>query len=202
MALPARIVETNRVYTTEEFMALPLDNTKPYELVRGVIKEMSHPGREHMFIMDNLYGTLRNYVRANRLGRILPPGSFELQIPGAIKDTVRSPDLAFLPSAKLDGPPGAITDAPDLAIEIYSPNDRPGDLRDKLEDYQAAGWNLVWVIYPPTATPKKKAATVEIYRLQQSLNPVQVLGKSEILSGEDIIPGFTMPIADLFDYGD
>ncbi len=88
MALPARIIESDRIYSAEEFMALPLDPGKHYELVRGVVKEMSHPGGAHMLIMDNLYGELRSYVRANQLGRVLPPSGYELKIPGADKDTI------------------------------------------------------------------------------------------------------------------
>jgi Uma2 family endonuclease len=197
-ALPAR---ADRFYTTTEFMALSLEPSKRYELVRGVIKEMSHPGWEHVMIQDNLYGELSVYVRAQGLGRVIPPGSFELNI-DPNRDTVRVPDLAFISKKlveKLGRTKGAINVTPTLAIEVYSPHDRPGELRDKLTDYQAAGWDLVWVIYPPDSIPKSKSTTVEIYRLQQSLNPVKVLGSNDELDGEEVIPGFKMSIVNLFE---
>ncbi len=202
MALPLETPERQRFYTVAEFMALPFDESKRYELVRGTIKEMSHPGREHTLVTDNLYGELRNYVRGNGLGRVLPPGGFELKIPGAIRDTVRSPDLTYLAKGKATGGVGAFQVVPDLAIEIYSPNDRAADYREKLEDYRDAGWNLVWIVYPIAGIPKSRAGKVEVYHLQESLKPVQVLAQADRLDGENVIPGFSMSVAALFDYAD
>ena len=190
-----------QLYTAQEFMTLPLDKSKRYELVRGVIKEMSHPGEEHTLIGGNLFTALAIFVQSRRSGRVLPPGGFELKIPGATRDTVRSPDLTFLAEAKVSWQPGAIKALPDLAVEIYSPNDRPGDLSEKLQDYQQAGWNLVWVIYPPSATPRKKAGTVDIYRLQEEtrLQPATSLDQTATLVGEGILEGFTLPVKALFE---
>ena len=75
-------------YTAEEFMALPLDPGKRYELVRGEIKEMSWLGAEHTLIADNLYGALRDYARAVKNGRALLPGGFELNLPDKQNETV------------------------------------------------------------------------------------------------------------------
>jgi Uma2 family endonuclease len=200
-ALPARATPYDRLYTADEFMALSLDPSKRYELVRGVIKEMSHPGWEHVMIQDNLYSELSVYVRAKGLGRVIPPGSFELNLDPK-RDTVRAPDLAFISKKlveKLGRTKGAIDVTPDLAVEVYSPNDRPGELRDKLTDYQTAGWDLVWVIYPPESIPKSKSTTVEVYRLQQGLNPIRILGENDVLDGEEVIPGFKMSIVNLFE---
>ncbi len=200
MAVPLSVAE--KIYTAEEFMTLSLDPGKRYELVRGVIKAMSHPGEEHMLITSNLFRVLSNFTYTNKLGWVLPPGSFELKIEGTTRDTVRSPDLAYLAKEKITGQSGAVIVPPDLAIEVYSPTDRPGDLTEKLEDYQAAGWDLVWVIYPPTATPKRKAGTVEIYRLQAEtgLQPAKTLKQNDPLSDELVLPGFNIPVAALFDY--
>jgi Uma2 family endonuclease len=148
-----------------------------------------------------LYFALGNFVRARKLGRVLPPGAFELDIPGEVKDTVRSPDLAFLTQDKIAGPPGAIKDIPDLAVEVHSPNDEPHDLTDKLKDYQAAGWNLVWVIYPPQSSPKRKAGTVDIYRLQEEtrINVAETIDQDAVLLGEGILDGFKIPVKELFE---
>ena len=208
MALPVT-VDTGQVYTADQFMILPLDPNKRYELVRGIIKEMSHPGGEHMLITSNLSRALWRWIFSQPTagtegsqgeGRVLPPGGFQLKIPGATRDTVRPPDLAYVPPQLVEAlnAPGAVTFPPDLAVEVYSPNDRPGDLHDKLTDYQAAGWNVVWVIYPLDASPKRKAGTVEVYHLHDSLEALKSLGRDEVLTGEGSLDGFTMPVNVLF----
>jgi Uma2 family endonuclease len=197
-ALRARAVEIDqpRLYTTEEFMNLVLDEGQRYELVEGVIEEMSQPGVGHGIVCDNLYGELRVYVRAKHLGRVLPPTSYDLKL-RPDKDTVRAPDISFISADRtaeigIDSHNGAIPFPPALAVEVLSPNDRPGELHKKLQDYQAAGWNLVWVISPE----KRK---VDVYRLQQSLKPTQSLTVNEELSGEDVLPGFSMSVQALFE---
>ena len=104
--------------------------------------------------------------------------------------------------SKVSGQPGAFKVIPDLAVEVYSPNDRLGELLEKLQDYQQAGWNIVWVIYPPTATPRKKAGTVALYWLQEesAIEPAQTLDQTDTLLGEGVLEGFRLSVVDLFDY--
>jgi Uma2 family endonuclease len=188
-----------RLYTTTEFMALALDPGKRYELVKGVIQAMSHPGGEHSLTSENLMLALGSFVRSNKLGRVIPAGGFELKL-DPTRNTVRSPDLAFIPTHlanTLDS--GVIKVTSDLAVEIYSPNDRPGLLREKLEDYRKAGWDLIWVIYPPAA-PAKYCNQVHIYHLKQKPDPIKELGLSDQLQGEDQLQSFLLPVKDLFDY--
>jgi Uma2 family endonuclease len=196
MALPLeiKVADRNRRYTTAEFMALELDPGKCYELVRGVLEEMGWPGERHGLVTDNLYAVLGAYIRVNRLGRVLVASGFNLAIDPE-RDTVRSPDLTFLAKGKVSGQSGAVSVAPDLAVEVLSPSDRPGKLKEKLQDYQLAGWDLIWVINPDKET-------VEIYRLKQGLNPMRTLSINDQLEGEDVIPGFRMSVAALFDYED
>ncbi len=200
MTLPLEIAQ--KYYTVEEFMSLPLDSDKRYELVRGEIREMSHPGEEHTVILDNLYWALGNYVRDKRLGRALPGAGYKLTIPEALRETMRVPDLAVLAKEYISGQPKAVLFTPELAVEIYSPNDKPGELKEKLQDYQQAGWGVVWVIYPPSASPKRKAGTVELYRLQDEtgLQPAAILKQPEILLGEGMLEGFSITVTALFDY--
>ncbi len=209
MALPAsptQLFDLNRLYTVQEFMALSLDSGKRYELVRGELKTMSQPGGEHMSVTNRLIREFWKWVFSFEAGQApgepSSPGSFELKI-DPDKDTVRAPDLTFIRAeniAKLPTQGGAVGFAPDLAVEIYSPNDRPGERRDKLEQYQQAGWELVWVIYPILSSPNYKAGTVDIYRLQTEtgLNPAETLNQGAILSGEGLTEGFKMAVSDLF----
>ena len=100
---------------------------------------------------------------------------------------VRKPDVSFIRKGRLPGdaiPKGWVKIAPDLAVEVISPNDTAEDLEEKLEDYQKAGVPLVWVIYP-----ERRMARV----FRQGSPPV-VLGEDDELSGEDVIPGFRCPL--------
>jgi len=77
---------------------------------------------------------------------------------------------------------------PDLAVDVVSPNDSENEIQTKVQEYQSAGVPLIWVVRPETQT-------VIVYRLNSK---VEVLGIDDMLSGEDIIPGFTCPVADIF----
>ena len=74
--------------------------------------------------------------------------------------------------------------APDLAVEVLSPNDRPEDVLEKVGEYLGVGTRLVWVIDPETRT-------AVVYR---SLTDVRVIGEADALDGEDVVPGFSCPL--------
>jgi len=78
--------------------------------------------------------------------------------------------------------------APDLAVEVLSAGSRPGEVRGKVADYLAAGTRLVWVVDP-------EHRRVTVYRTLLAPN---VLGDDAILDGEDVVPGFAVPVAELF----
>jgi Uma2 family endonuclease len=106
----------------------------------------------------------------------------------------RAPDISFVPRARMDalgfGPkerrffPGA----PDLAIEILSPNNTRSEIDARLKDFFASGTRLAWIIDPETES-------VEICR---SATERKLIGSGGFLEGEDILPGFRYAIADLF----
>ena len=104
---------------------------------------------------------------------------------------VRKPDVSFIRAGRLPGdvlPSGFVRIAPDLAVEVVSPNDLAPELDEKLEDYQKAGVRLVWVIYP-------ESRTVSVYRGDGSASR---LHQDDVLSGEDVIPGFRCEVGSLF----
>ncbi len=84
-------------------------------------------------------------------------------------------------------PKGWIKIRPDLAVEVVSPNDAAEELDEKLEDYERAGIPLVWVVFP-------KSRTVKVYRGDGSFLRVR---EEDMLSGEDIIPGFRCPLREI-----
>ena len=108
-------------------------------------------------------------------------------------DTVRGPDVAFITRqryASLDDPTKAIPGAPDLAVEVASPSNSLPDIHAKVADYLAAGTRLVWILDPA-------AETVTTYR--KLLEPT-TLAANQDLTAEDILPGFSVPVSELFTY--
>jgi Uma2 family endonuclease len=105
-------------------------------------------------------------------------------------DTVRAPDVAFVRVERVSASPmkGFFPGAPDLAVEVLSPGDHASEVLDKVHDWLRAGCQTVWIVDPRTCT-------ISIYR---SSHPIAVLGKSEVLSGEDLLPGFSVSVAEIF----
>jgi Uma2 family endonuclease len=104
---------------------------------------------------------------------------------------IRKPDLSFICLGRLPDeqiPDGYIKLAPDLAVEVISPNDIHYETDQKVDEYLKAGTRLVWVVNPVVRT-------VLIYRADGSIGGVRESGE---LDGEDVIPGFRCRVADLF----
>lgn len=106
-------------------------------------------------------------------------------------DTVRAPDVAFICSARLPDPPppGFAELAPDLAVEVLSPDDRPGEVLEKVADWLKGGCRLVWVV-----DPRRKLARV--YRADGT---EALVTSSDSLDGEDVLPGFSCELAGIVD---
>jgi Uma2 family endonuclease len=91
-----------------------------------------------------------------------------------------------LPSDR--APAGFIEMAPDLAVEVLSPDDRRREVLEKVGEFLDAGTRLVWVL-----DPEQRSAAA--YR---SLTDVRRLAENEALDGEDVIPGFACVLGDIF----
>lgn len=176
--------------TVAEFEVYPFPDGK-VELVRGEPRVMSPAGGGHGVVQGNLSRLLLPFVHEHRLGRVFNDGvGFELI---ALPRTVRNPDLSFVRSDRL--PPGGIRRrgflkmAPDLAVEVLSPDESAAELQEKIDDYQASGTPLIWVIDPDRCTVR----VLELYA------PERVLGANQTLDGGDVIPGFTCPVSELFE---
>ena len=105
-------------------------------------------------------------------------------------DTVRAPDIAYVSRERLDGPvPHGFGEfAPDLAVEIQSPTDRPGAVLAKVGGWLTAGSHLVWVVDPIRQL-------VTVYRADGSQT---LLGVHDVLRGESLLPGFSLSLDELF----
>lgn len=175
--------------TAAEFLEHPAAITGTSELVRGSVRMMIPASGAHGLIAGIVFAGLNTFVEARQLGMCFPDNT-GFQLPG-LGDTVRSPDVAFVRADQL--PPGGIGSgwiqvAPDLVVEILSPSEKDADLIDKLNDYRAAGTRLVWVIDPARRT----------VAIRSGDRPERLLGDSGVIEGEDVLPGFELPVERLF----
>jgi Uma2 family endonuclease len=178
---------STRIWTDEELLALPDDGK--YELVDGELLYMSPAGARHGRIISRLNVALGTFVNSRGSGDV-----FDGQTGyrwAAAGGNLRSPDLSFVAAGRLEQgiPTGFIHLAPDLAIEVLSPSERAGEIAQKVAEYLSVGVRLLWVI-----DPEKNSAVV--YR--PGLRPRTVRG-TESLEGEDVLPGFAHPLADIFE---
>lgn len=160
-----------------------------YELIDGVPKEKPM-GAESDEIGGLLLTQFNIFIRPKKLGRAYPSQTGFQCFPKKPKQ-VRMPDTAFVSAGRLEdgrSPEGYITIAPDIAVEVVSPNETYEEVEAKVAEYRSAGVKLIWVISP-------KSKTVLIRRLDGTCAEVDEHGT---LSGEDVLPGFTCAVAELF----
>jgi Uma2 family endonuclease len=182
---------TTKRMTAEEFydwVHQPEQAEKWFELVRGEVIELPAPMKPHGVVCMNIGYLLMGYVRQRGFGYVTCNDS------GVIlerdPDTVRGPDVAVYEDAntfaELHPKYGEVP--PRLALEVLSPNDRASKLMRKINDYLRCGVGLVWVI-----DPESRTVTVN----QPGKSQVE-FGQDQELTGEEVLPGFRCPIAELF----
>ena len=175
-------------YTPEDLLAM--QNAGRYDLVGGQLYERIS-GFDTSMIALIVNGRLMAHVVANKLGWVAQSDG-GLQIFNDAPMEVRFADGAFVSRARSPHRPGDghLRVAPDLVIEVVSPNDVASEIDVKVAEYLNAGVRLIWVVYPETRA-------VNIFRPggQDSR-----LTEGETLSGEDIVPGFELPVAEIFDF--
>jgi len=141
-----------RPVTAEELLRMPDDGFR-YELVRGELRQVPPAGNEHGYRASELSSELRNHVKANGLGRIYAAETgFKIY---SDPDTVRAPDEAFVSRERLEefGPlEGYWPGAPDLAVEVISPNDRHTEVMEKALEWLDAVCRMVLVVDPKQHT--------------------------------------------------
>ncbi len=132
--------------------------------------------------------TLGSFVKKHQLGALVSEVTFRC-FPNKPRQ-VRRPDLAFVSTSRLPQVPdeGNVPIAPDLAIEFISPGDTIDELEDKLIDYRSAAIPLIWIVNP-------YARNIRIFRPRLH---IEELGDGDQLTGDDIVPGFSVPVSELF----
>jgi len=160
-----------------------------YELENGVLILREPAGVEHGDVELALLTRLRSYVKLNKLGLVLggDTGFTVARDP----DTVLAPDVSFTRASRFGYgrlPRGYFEGAPDLAVEVMSPKDSVPKVDQKAETYLRTGTRLVWIVRPQDRSAIVRRADGSSARLMPLAS----------LDGEDVVPGFTCALTDLF----
>jgi Uma2 family endonuclease len=179
---------------TETIRESTIGSDSLYEIVDGQRVEKPSRGTFSTLIVAFLDQILGGFVRANRLGRVFPEMLFRINPNGSPQ---RRPDVAFVSYArwprdrKVDSRNGWDV-IPDLAIEVISPTDLAQDVLEKVQEYFEAGVLRVWVVLPSIR---------QIYVYESPLT-IRVLKIPDELEGGDLLPGFRLSLAELFEDGE
>ncbi len=176
-----------RTWTEADLMSLP-DVGGKYELIEGELVVVA-AGREHEDLVFNTILSLGNFVTGSGLGRVYGSNLGYWMNNG----NLRCPDVSFVSKDRLEymtrDPKGFLHGAPDLAIKVLSPSNTVDAMRNKAREYFENGCRLVWIVDPDSRTMtvllpdgSERALTVE-----------------DNLDGEDVIPGFSLPVSGLFE---
>jgi len=176
-----------RPITIEEFETFPFEGR--WELIDGAPVEITPSADESSSIGATIITLLGSFVRPRGLGRLYGADGGFVIFPD--RPTVRVPDAAFVRAER--APQGQARRsfprlAPDLVVEVLSPSDRASDVVAKLEMYQEAGVPLIWLV-DPEQTTITVIASGKLTRVLQS---------NDTLDGGDVLPGFTVPVAEIF----
>lgn len=169
--------------TADELLRMPDDGYR-YELVQGELRKMSPAGSRHSMLAMRIGASLLVHVRARALGEVTGAdgGYWITRNP----DTVRAPDVGFIRRER-----AVITDRffegpPDVAIEVISPSDTYTEVEEKTQEWLRAGTRAVVVVNP-------RRNTVRVHR------PDGTESFADAIAVDDLIPGWRMPFAELFD---
>lgn len=181
--------------TAEQFVGYEIPGQR-VELVCGVLVVREPASFRHGDIASRVAFALRHHLVRERDANGWPQsrGRIAVADPGFTlargPDTVRAPDVAYVSRERFAGPfpDGFPAFAPDLAVEVRSPGDRPGELLAKVADFISAGTLSVWVVEPDREQ-------VIVYRADGAIG---VFGSADRLTEPTLLPGFALPVADLF----
>lgn len=181
------IANPPKIYTVEEFLALP-DHDR-FELVEGELVEV-HVSNLSARVAVRLATRIDSYCEGKSLGETFGSDAYFQCFPRRPKHA-RKPDVSFISQARLPEhwmADGIFIIAPDLAVEVLSPNDLAYEVDEKIVEYREAGVRLIWIINP-------EQRIVHILRADGTGG---TLDESGTLSGEDVIPGFSCGVGELF----
>ncbi len=180
--------------TPELAVGIPREEEPLYEIIDGRRVEKPPMGTFQIIVAAILDQQLGAFARTGRLGRVVPEMLFRINPAGS---PMRRPDIAFVsfdrwPRDRKVNSDNGWDVVPDLAIEVVSPSNTADEVLGKVREYFQAGVRRVWVVYP-------SERQVYVYA---SPTRNSILGEGDELAGEDILPGFRLPLVELFEDGE
>ena len=182
---------TGKLMTADELWRLPNDGQR-HELVQGALRTMPPSGGEHGWVMLKVGGPLLQYVEIHQIGLVY--GGEVGFVLAENPDTVLAPDVAFVRRDRLAGMGDMrrfLRGAPDLAVEVISPSDLYTEVDEKVAAWLEYGVQMVLVVNP-------RRRVVAVHRPGR---PPRVLTETDALDGEDVVPGWTLPVRAIFQSG-
>ena len=166
------------------------EDVERYEVIDGVRVEREAMGAFEAVLASWLSYLINSFAAGKKLGLAVNRVLFVLH---AARNLQRRPDVAFVsyarwPTAVVAREP-AWNIVPDLAIEIIGPTDLAEEIDRKITNYFQAEVRLVWVLYPDSD---------RVYGYQSPTH-VSILERTDTLDGGEILPGFRLPIAQLYE---
>jgi Uma2 family endonuclease len=180
-ATPATLV------SLDDYLAMP--DRERYEWVDGRLVERAVSWATS-WLAARLIARIGPYVESRELGYVAAPDNGLVLNPDRPR-SYRYADVSFTRADRAPGGPslrGHQTIPPDLAVEVVSPGDEAHELDLKIQEYLDAGVRLIWVVYPVTRTVDVIRPSGQNSRLREG----------DTLDGEDVLPGFTLPVAEVF----
>jgi Uma2 family endonuclease len=176
-------VTVTSLMTADELLHFPDDGFR-YELVRGELRKMSPSGADHGDIAAVIVWSLLNHVRGKRLGKVYTADAgFRI---ARNPDTVLAPDAAFVRAERAVKSRKFFEGAPDLAIEVVSPNDSYTEVEEKAADWLRGGAQAVIIVDP-------SRESVRIHRTGEMVTV------ADTIAVDDVVPGWHLSLSDLFE---
>ena len=157
------------------------------EVCEGELREMPASGSQHSAIAGNVLTAINVFNRTTRLGIVTGEGGGYILSRDPL--VLLIPDVAFTRSSS-EATPQIPEIAPDLVVEVVSPTDRMGDVDEKVAVYLASGVSIVWVVLP-------RRRVVKVHRAEEP-GLAREFGVEDTLDGGDVLPGFRLPVAEIF----
>ncbi len=178
---------TKALFRSEDLLWIQARTGKNYELIRGELFEVSPASWRHGQVALRTGQLIANWNDQAQLGEVAVEGGFTLE---RDPDTVRGPDVSFVLKGRItreEARRGFPDLAPDLAVEVRSPNDTWAELVEKAEQLLAAGARMVVLVEPD-----------QFLEVRRPGRAPERLGPDDTFGGEGVLPGFRCRVQDLF----
>ena len=183
-----------QLYTVDDVWEMAQDPANEHvfiELIDGELLKMTRPSNPHGLLATRISFYFTAYVLANPIGQVTMESGHH---PPDYLFTLLGPDVAFTCFDRMPErhPRQWVPVMPDLAVEVLSPSETLFGARRKAEIYLLNGTSIVWLVQPDSLG-------VDVCRLIHGTQlQIEFVDHEGTLGGEDILPGFELPVSDIF----